>query len=87
MTPIEVAKELIKEKVQGGESLFEIQSSYMGRVTSKWWAAIGGWHNNQIVPSDKIVVLSIGGQEMFEIFDLKNIFNSVRKELNQLSLF
>jgi len=82
------AQELIREMVEDGRTLSEIASSYVGKVTKNYHASVGGWNDDLgAISNKKIIVKTVEGKEVFELFSLREIYNSIKKQGNQLTLF
>ena len=76
MEPREIAKDLIRDYVERGDS-FDNLKGYMGRASTDYWAEI---------KRDKIYVTEIKGVECFYSFALKEIYDEL-KNGEQPSLF
>ena len=81
------AQQLISDQVEWGYTLSEIASSYVGKVAKNYHASVGGWHNDQTISNKNIVVKTVEGKDVFELFPLREIYNSVKNRGNQLSIF
>ena len=82
-TPRELAKHLIKSYVLRGDSLHSLQAGQQGSSCSEYSACIGGYG----IKPDKIVVSRFEGKEMKELYSLKELYNEIKNERLQLTLF
>ena len=85
MTPFELAKYLIKTEVERGDSIEDIMSSQHGMGGPGYHMSIGGGVLR--IKNDKILVNEAHGKIINKIFSLREIYNIVKKELNQPTLF
>jgi len=86
-TPLDAAKDLIREDVVFGKSMNEIKSSLSGRFCRYYCAHIGVFIGNKLQSLEKICVKEVGGKEIFEVFNLSDVYNLVKKEMSQPTLF
>lgn len=74
MTPLEAAKDLIRDEVFRGDSLSDLKSSQMGRANGKYWG--------EVVSGGRIMIKSLNMEELNPpvIFSLKKIYNEIVME-------
>lgn len=77
MTPLEAAKDLIRDEVFRGDSLSDLKSSQMGRANGRYWG--------EIMSGGRIVIKSLDKEELNPpvIFSLSKIYNEILMEKKQ----
>ena len=78
MDPIEIAKKLIRHEVERGDDCKDIQNGQGGRGSSDWSAR---------VIRDRIWVEHIGRKKINQSFPLKTIYQLIKRESVQPTLF
>jgi len=82
-SPRDLAKDLIRVYVLRGDTLHSLQAGQQGASCSEYSAHIGGYG----IKPDRIVVSRFQGQEMKELYSLKELYNEIKNERLQLTLF
>lgn len=77
MTPLEAAKDLIRDEVFRGDSLSSLKSSQMGRANGRYWG--------EVMSGGRIVIKSLDKEELNPpvIFSLKKIYHEILMEKKQ----
>jgi hypothetical protein len=80
-TARDAAKDLIKKYVKRGDTYDHLKNSFLGSHSDKYGAAIG-MHVNGKAQTNKIVVISLHGQDLSkpEVFSLKELYDEIKKE-------
>ena len=96
MTPLELAKALIYNDIVNGATIQQIKAGQQGSYGHGYNVQVGGWIWNEDnkgqktsdkrIPTDKIVVREANGKLINKIFSLKEIYNLIKKELEQPTL-
>lgn len=87
MTPLELAKWHIQRKVEWGEEIRDIMAGQSYSGGPKYGVGIGGWIKGQRIKTDKILVSQANGKNINQIFSLREIYNLIKKEQEQPTLF
>lgn len=77
MTPLEAAKDLIRDEVFRGDSLSSLKSSQMGTANGRYWG--------EVMSGGRIVIKSLDKEELNPpvIFSLSKIYNEILMEKKQ----
>jgi hypothetical protein len=86
MNPKEVAVNLIKVYVERGDSIKGLKSGLMGSFSSDSRSSISGWKEGKHYSSDYILVERVNGEECFEVFKLKELYEEIKNPSRQVSL-
>ena len=98
ISPFEVAKDLIRtEVVDYGYTIKQIMAGQQGSYRGGNDAQVGGWMwtednkgqktSDKRVGTNKILVRKAGGKLVNKIFSLTEVYNVLKKEINQSTLF
>ncbi|MFZ2881571.1 MAG: hypothetical protein WA019_00705, partial [Candidatus Moraniibacteriota bacterium] len=79
-TPIDAAKDLIREYVLRGDTIGQMRSGGLGVSGGGNSASIGGYLNGKKISNENIIVEKLNGKVVNEVFPLKRIFEEIKNE-------